>query len=103
MFCWFLWKVVALHRAPIEKRRKIMRNRTKFPIIPNAKLCCPHLSSFAPHALCSWLNKLREEMGLLGFHSTKPVKGISAAVDALISPRHPMKASAMGIQSAQDV
>ena len=61
---------------------------------------------FASLVLCSWLNKLREEMGLLGFHSTKAesVNGISAAVDALVSPRQAVNASSpVGIQSAQEV
>lgn len=59
----------------------------------------------------SWLNTLRQEMGLLGFYSgQKPqpkapvevVSGLSATVDALTSPRRVMKASFLGTQRAQD-
>ncbi len=56
--------------------------------------------------LRSWLNTLREEMGLLGFHCRKasePTKGISAAVDALVSPRQALGTSTGGLHSANEV
>ena len=45
-------------------------------------------------------------MGLLGFHGRKasePTKGMSAAVDALVSPRQALDASTGGLHSAQEV